>query len=312
MARGSRNYTYKDYRRIEKENENMKQDLIRAYEMSKQSMLAELGKIKVGELMDDNLAMTEHYNQIIMQIDAITANLNAMTGDVLNELIPRQYALGQMNAAIGLGQAGVATTISAGTFAIVDQNAVRSIITDTYEDLARSNTTMSSFFKRTLRNITKDSVLKNVISGDPVKFSSEQLKEKMLAEGFKGFVKKNGAKIDVDDYAKLVLHTKVMQAHNDGTAIFMMQEGFDLVQISDHKTACKTCGKYEKKIYSLSGTSEEYPPVSSIPNGGPPFHPRCRHTYRPYISKFHDGTLDNPLDSEPIEGIDFGASIVRD
>lgn len=311
MARGSRNYTYADYRRIEKENDNMLQDLIRAYELAKQSMLAKLGQVKITELMDGDMAMSEHYEQILLQIDTITAQLNALTESTLSELIPRQYALGQMNAAMGLAEIGMATTLTAGTFAAVDQNAVRNIITDTYEDLARSNSTMSVFFKRTLRNITKDAVLKNVISGDPVLVSSEQLKQQMLEAGFKGFVKKNGAKIDVDDYAKLVLHTKVMQAHNDGTAIFMMQEGHDLVQISNHKTACKTCGKYEKKIYSLSGTSTEYPAISTIPNGGPPFHPRCRHTYRPYIAKFYDGSLDNPLNSEPIEGVSFSASIIR-
>lgn len=312
MARGSRNYTYNSYRKMERENENMKNDLIRAYELAKQQMLAELGQMQMNGLMDDDMNFTAHYEQIMAQIDAITEGLNQMTGDVLEELIPRQYALGQMNAVMGLQSAGVTATLPAGTFAIVDQNAVRSIVTDTFEDLARSNSTMNDFMKRTIRNLAKDAVMANVINGTPVKLSSEQLRDRMLAEGFKGYVKKNGAKIEVDEYAKLVLHTKTMQAHNDGTAIFMMQEGFDLVRISEHKTSCKTCGKYEGKIYSLSGTSKEYPAISSIPNGGPPFHPRCRHTYRPYISKFFDGSLEgNAEDFAPIEGVSIGASIVR-
>ncbi|MBT2217831.1 hypothetical protein KK120_18650 [Virgibacillus dakarensis] len=285
---GSRSFTYRDYKRIEKQNEEMKEDLIQAYTYAKQEMLSIIAKIRLGEIVTEDLDYTNHYRSIIRQIDNIVDQLNTFTEQQLKELIPRQYALGQMNGEIDLNKVGIPLAkTSVGTFSVIDQNAVKGIIAETFEDLFRSNQTMSEYFKRTLRQITKEQVIKNVISGDPVKMSSEQLRDKMLEQGFKGYTKRNGDKIDVDNYARLVLHTKTMQAHNDGTILTMTQEGFDLVQVSYHKSSCDTCSKYENKIYSISGTSDKYPPVSSMPNGGPPFHPHCRHVLKPYIEKFH-------------------------
>lgn len=289
MARGSRSFTYRDYKRIEKQNEEMKEELIAAYAGAKKEMLSIIGRIRLGEVMTEDLDFTSHYNSVIKQIDVIMGQLNDFTEQQLKELIPRQYALGQMSSQLDLWKVGIPlANTSVGTFSVIDQNAVKGIIADTFEDLFRSNQQMTQYFKRTLRQITKEQVMKNVISGDPIKMSSEQLKERMLEQGFKGFTKKNGDKINVDEYARLVLHTKTMQAHNDGTILTMTQEGFDLVQVSYHKTSCKTCGLYENKIYSISGKSKEYPPISDMPNGGPPFHPHCRHVLKPYIAKFHN------------------------
>jgi hypothetical protein len=45
------------------------------------------------------------------------------------------------------------------------------------------------------------------------------------------------------------------------------------------------CGFYEGRVYSITGTSEKYPPLSSLPNGGPPFHPNCIHGAAPFIEE---------------------------
>lgn len=57
----------------------------------------------------------------------------------------------------------------------------------------------------------------------------------------------------------------------------------DLVQISKNPSLIGDyCDLYRGKVFSLSGSHAIFPPLSSAPNGGPPFHPWCRHTIKPF------------------------------
>ena len=42
-------------------------------------------------------------------------------------------------------------------------------------------------------------------------------------------------------------------------------------------------GFYEGRVFSVSGGSDTYPPLATLPNGGPPFHPNCRHNLAPFV-----------------------------
>ena len=42
------------------------------------------------------------------------------------------------------------------------------------------------------------------------------------------------------------------------------------------------------KVFSITGKSKEYPSLSEAPNGGTPFHPRCKHREAPFVEKFED------------------------
>lgn len=61
-----------------------------------------------------------------------------------------------------------------------------------------------------------------------------------------------------------------------------MEAGMDLVQISNNpSTVGDFCDLYRGKVFSISGQHPFYPPLSSCPNGGTPFHPWCRHIMIP-------------------------------
>jgi hypothetical protein len=36
-------------------------------------------------------------------------------------------------------------------------------------------------------------------------------------------------------------------------------------------------------VFSLSGKSDKYPAYAELPGGGPPFHPNCSKSTRPFI-----------------------------
>ena len=60
--------------------------------------------------------------------------------------------------------------------------------------------------------------------------------------------------------------------------------------MTEHKTACPVCQKYEGKIYSISGENKRYPYLKSIPGfnkGYNNIHPRCRHRIGVYVEKYN-------------------------
>ncbi len=72
------------------------------------------------------------------------------------------------------------------------------------------------------------------------------------------------------------------EAVTAGTVNRNLEAGNDLVMVTSHG-ARDGCQFYEGKVFSISGTHPTYPPLSSIPNGGPPFHPNCRHNLAPFV-----------------------------
>lgn len=88
-------------------------------------------------------------------------------------------------------------------------------------------------------------------------------------------------------------------------SIYRTQEaGFDLVQISPNlSTIGDFCDLYAGRVFSISGTNGFYPPLSSVPNGGTPMHPWCRH----YLLPFTSDVLDPKLADVPDEFLQLGA-----
>lgn len=80
-------------------------------------------------------------------------------------------------------------------------------------------------------------------------------------------------------YSETVARTWSMAAANE--AALAMAETFDtdLVQFPVHSGACPICVPWQGKVFSISGQSPEFPPLSTI--GTPPLHPNCRHRLLP-------------------------------
>ena len=123
-------------------------------------------------------------------------------------------------------------------------------------------------------------------AGRPLEFKPGQFQSAFLEENWVGFVDKAGRRWDLFNYAEMLTRTKVAEAESRGTEDRLVANGLDLVQITSHN-AEDWCSFYEGKVFSISGTHPMYPPLAQAPNGGTPFHPRCRHREAPFIEKFH-------------------------
>lgn len=106
-------------------------------------------------------------------------------------------------------------------------------------------------------------------------------------EGVTAFVDKAGRKWSLHTYSSMVLRTTSRQA--EVLSVLTQDQEWDLYKISKHGTTCKLCAPYEGRVYSRSGTSREFPPLSAafgkmdpigpdtLDNSWLNIHPNCLH-----------------------------------
>ena len=105
----------------------------------------------------------------------------------------------------------------------------------------------------------------------------------------KGEMVKVGARnFSVRSYANLTARTMLREAHKVGTVVRLQQNGVDHVQISKHaQEKPDVCTAFAGRVYYVGPEAEDplgFPPLKSITNGGPPFHPNCAHVTQPYVA----------------------------
>jgi hypothetical protein len=112
----------------------------------------------------------------------------------------------------------------------------------------------------------------------------------VLLKDLSGFYIPVGARVmNAIDYVKTSVDTNIDSARNKALINTALESGTDLVKMSYHINACSKCAPYENKVYSITGKSKKYPPLSSIRSGAVTtfgvIHPRCRHRF----TAFYEG-----------------------
>lgn len=112
--------------------------------------------------------------------------------------------------------------------------------------------------------------------------------EALRREGVTAFVDKAGRRWSLHTYCSMVSRTTSRQA--EVLSVLTADPEQDLYRISSHGTTCALCAPYEGRVYSKSGTSPDYPPLSDAfgkqdPNGPNTLtntwlniHPGCLHS----------------------------------
>lgn len=92
----------------------------------------------------------------------------------------------------------------------------------------------------------------------------------------------------LDTYAAMVAQATKAQARSVAALNRARQAGLDLVRVTPNpSTTGDWCDAYRGRVFSISGAHPSYPPLASIPNGGPPFHPWCKHGLGIFVPEFH-------------------------
>jgi hypothetical protein len=237
----------------------------------------------------------------LVQIDGVLRRLNRDASDWVGEQMPEVYREGIRRAhrqAVEAGVRGDGRGASAleGSFTVIDERALTVLARDTMADLNKAADSMGDRYKSVLRQTAEigmsaadvNTLLAGgIIDGAPVETARALTKELRAIHGDRvRLIDKNGEarELKVGYYADMVARTKTREAVEAARHERLEELGLDLVAIVG-KESDNFCTAFLDQVFSLSGRSEKYPPLSSIPGGGPPFHPNCSKSTRPFVEE---------------------------
>jgi len=255
---------------------------------------------------------------IMRQIEQILADAGVETGQWLDEVLPATYQRGTGDVIKQLGTIN-APMREATAFNVIDRRAVEVLVSETQEAFATALTTVGRTAGQLLSQAVKDQITLEIaegaLTGAGRRAISDRVKASLKAGGVTGLVDKRGAKWELDRYAAMLARTKLMEARNTGVANKMLQNGYDLVEITGGNSTHSACAKWEYKIVSLMGKTEGYPTLADAKADGI-FHPNCQHHYNIVHSNLaamtkaynpNTGMYEKPSWGEPRAGIPAAA-----
>lgn len=225
------------------------------------------------------------------EIEVELSKMNDKAKSYVKKVFPKYYLLSLRKVD---AQALLVSNVSMITNAkgFYHKKALEKAMSDLYGDIAKNTAFMSEQSKKIIRYNTQQLLTSMIQSGESQKTIKRQLKEKLMAEGVSSFIDAGNKQWSIDKYVDMLVRTKSRIIHSEGT-INRLQEysntyesvsdEFDLIQISSHNSTC-WCGRFEGMVFSISGRSEKYPSIDTLPNQGYRiFHPNCKHVWLPYM-----------------------------
>lgn len=146
----------------------------------------------------------------------------------------------------------------------------------------------------TFRQVGITKAVESLAAGRGALTTTEEVIRSVQESGITAFVDKAGHEWSLRAYSNMAVRTTVRQAQ---VAAVLTEDEHDLYKIVSIGTTCPICAVYEGRVYSKSGTSPFYPPLSdafgkidpaganTLTNTFLNIHPNCLHSLVPYTEK---------------------------
>jgi hypothetical protein len=216
---------------------------------------------------------------ILAQIEATLTALGVDTQKFIETELTNQYKSGANDAVKQLGNVGADVSVSEG-FNRVHVEAIRMLVDDTSKAFAESLTGVDRSAQLLLGKISRQAITQKLaeglIGGKARAEINKIIKGTLQEQGLASLIDKGGHKWTLDRYADMLFRTKAVEARNRGLMNRMVENGKDLVQVSNHGTTHQECRVWEGKILSITGATAGYPTLGDAEAAGL-FHPNCQH-----------------------------------
>lgn len=229
--------------------------------------------------------------QTLSYIDNELKMLAIETDKFIKTEIPKQYRSGVNEANEGTKQLNlIAKSLGQDPFKIVYGFNVqnRQMVEALMSDASKRFGEAISGVGRSAKNITnmafqrqvRAKIAEGTLTGTTRKEIVSGVKTLIKEQGLTAIKDKGGRTWTIDRYSDMLVRTKLVEARNTGLADRMLQNGQDLVQVSQNGSNHAECRKYEGKILSLTGNTKGYTSLDQAMGNGL-FHPNCKHTINP-------------------------------
>ena len=247
--------------------------LVKFYEQAEREILDQLNRA----LLRGN--KTEYLAQMKQNIEAILQQLREGNRTWCSEAIPRVYSEGLKNADAMLKDVGASTSAA---FGAIHQQAAQVLAENAFQRFEDVVQVIGRQVNDIYRELALENVRGTVIGYDTWKQTAKRFREQLAERGVTGFKDRSGKMWNMRTYTEMVARTTTMEAHLQGTANRLVEQGHDLVKVSTHRGACELCRPFEGKILSITGRTPGYPTLEEA-KAAKLFHPRCRHAYGLHI-----------------------------
>lgn len=221
----------------------------------------------------------ENRRQILRQIETTLTELGEDAGKWIEENIPAMYELGADDAIRQLENINAPIDVATG-FNRIHKDAIVGLVDETAtafgEGLTGINRQAQLLLGRFSREALTQQMAKGMIGGEALRTVRKQIKGELMENGLAALVDRGGHTWTLDRYADMLFRTKLVEARNRGIANRLVENDYDLVQVTSSFTDHAECAVWEGKILSVTGATKGYPTVMDAQMAGL-FHPNCKH-----------------------------------
>jgi hypothetical protein len=229
---------------------------------------------------------------ILAQIDRILQGTGTDVQKFLETELPKYYKVGANDAVKQLRNTGAEVGVAEG-FNRVHKEAIVALVDDASRAFGESMSGISRSANLLLGKATRELITQKMaegtIGGKALREVRQSIKGILQEQGLDALVDKAGHTWTLDRYAEMLYRTKAVEARNRGLANRLVENNYDLVQVSSHSTDCELCGPWEGMILSSTGETPDYPTVADAEADGL-FHPNCKHAINALIPSLAKAT----------------------
>lgn len=261
-----------DERRIRLSNDEAAR-LARFYADAEREILAEINRA----LLRGN--KTEYLKGMLVNVQTILNDLREGSRTWCEQVIPRIYAQGAQFADGQVAQLGTKAVVG---FGAIHQQAAQVLAEAAYGRFDEVAITIGRIVDDIYRTLALENVRGSVVGYKTWQQVAKSYREQLAEKGVTGFKDAAKRQWNMRTYAEMVSRTTTMEAHLQGTANRLLENGHDLVKVSTHSNPCSKCTPWQGKVLSLTGKTEGYPTLEEARASGF-MHPNCRHAYGLYL-----------------------------
>ena len=262
-----------------------------------------------GLIRSSDLSKDVSKERLYQRIMSLMNRLNDETQAVMPYAVAHSYYVGYQDAMKRLGMPYddlveiddnlLEKMEAAGMSRQIHVEAIEAALDDTLLDLTTAYKTAADSAINTIDHsiaTIQQEVAQRFITGVSKEVITERVVQAFIKDGFTAFTTSDNKQLPLDFYARTVVNTKLAQADANGHLNRYRESDVDLVEFLTAGTSCGHCASHRGLIFSISGNSEQFPP---LPPNLIPVHPNCRCTWIPVsLDYFTDDELQQAVDRQ--------------
>ena len=267
--------------------------VLEVYSQAEETLLAQIAKRLNKGITEPGWA-----DKKLSEVNALKAETNRVIAEL------DKNSKGAVEAAVRIGHdRGIASAgddlIESGlsSFGRVNERSVNALVAATQEKMEGTHLRIRRWANDVYTDVVRASGA-DVVTGV---LTRQQATSRALTtwagRGVTGFVDKAGRNWNLSSYAEMATRTASAQAMVQGHVDKLVENGMELVIVSNAAQECELCRPWEGKVLSLSGDSHDHESFKEAVNWGL-FHPNCRHS----TSLYQEGITVAPTNTEDPQG----------